>query len=350
MALIKLSETVYLGKSAQVDTESGVLRNVKLLGEKSRNNRKYTQRAMQDAVPKYEGKKIYIDHPPDSTGDRSMDRWAGTVQNAHYESDGIYGDVKLRKKSGYFEGILEAAQEFPNDVGFSHVAEGESRMDKDTEIVESIREVFSVDLVTDPATTSGFFESKRTKVATIKETVEALPESEERKKLVEMMADFSFGDAAETDGQPTDPLGEISAMCRELIRMLGEALVVKNTPPPAPPPALAAEPVPSDKEADEQPEDDMTDEDKQKIEAFESLKRENAELQASKMLLESGREATAVRMRALASCATDDDRRELLDSWPKVEESGRPASSPALVESVEDFPRGNHEKFAALLR
>ncbi len=95
----------------------------------------------------------------------------------------------------------------------------------------------------------------------------------------------------------------------------------------------------------------MSPEDKDKIAAFESLSRENAELKASKLLLESGREASAVRMKALANCAGEDEQRELLESWPKEEEASRPRRSPAAIsESEMSFPRDNTEKFAALLR
>src|SRR3972149_2763445 len=155
--MARILETVYLDASAQVDAEKGEIRGVKLLGMESKNKRRYTREAMANAVPLYQVRKVYVDHPKpnDMESDRSMDRWAGTIKNARFGEDGIYGDIKLRKKSDFFEGIIEAAQEFPTDVGFSHVADGESRMEKDTEIVESIKEEFSVDLVTDPATTHG---------------------------------------------------------------------------------------------------------------------------------------------------------------------------------------------------
>lgn len=351
--MAQLRETVYLESAPSVDAEAGVIRGVKLLGMESRNKRRYTREAMAGAVSMYEGRKVYVDHPNrNEMGDRSMDRWAGTITKATLGEGGIYGDVKLRKKSDFFEGIIEAARDFPKDVGFSHVADGESRMDRGTEIVESINEVFSVDLVTDPATTGGFFESKdKDQPQTVKTAIESLPAGTVRTKLVEMV-DAGFIDGALSMGdedKPVDPLSQMSSLVKELITMLGETLkalaVKQDSPPPAPP-------APEEPMADPAPvkEPPVAEVDKA---AFESLQRENAELKAKSLLLESGRDASPARIKALASAA-DADRKALLESWPVAEADGegRPLRSPALIESEAadaDFPR-DPEKFAASLR
>jgi hypothetical protein len=364
----QLLETLYQEQPATVD--GGVIRSAKLLGHKSRNGRRYEAKALQDAVGLYEGKKVYVNHPSrDETGDRPFGEWAGIIENVRYKDDGLYGDVVLRQESSHFKGIVEAATnpKFSKSCGFSHVADGESHFDGDTEIVESIKEVFSVDLVTDPATTKGIFESekkrkKKLTTETIQAAIEKLPESTQRTRLIEMAGEYGLGGMSmePEQGKPADPLGEIATMCRELIKMLGEALVAKNTaPPPAPPVPNAnptgnpnADPNADPKASKESPEEDeeMSDDDKEKIAAFESIQRENAELKASKLLLESGRQATPARMKALANCESDEEQQELLESWPKLEENTRPGRSPAVIESAFDFPRDNPEKFAALLR
>lgn len=344
--MAKLLETVYLESAASVDAEAGVLRGVKLLGMESRNKRRYKREGMQKAVSLYEGLKIYVDHPnrDDVGADRKMKDWAGVITKARFESDGIYGDVKLRKESEHFRGIIEAATEFPKAVGFSHVADGDSDYEGDTEIVESIRKVFSVDLVTDPATTGGFFESTRPK--TVKAAVESLPDSPVRKRLIEMMGAGQFDGGLPMDDQPADPL---ASLCQELIRMLGDTLkaLASKEPVTVTPPAPPA------------PEEDM---DKEKEAAFESLQKEvpalkeantkllaeNAALVAKSLLLESGREATPVRVKALAEAA-EADRPALLESWPLVEGGERPPRSPALLESEDrdtDYEFSDPEKFA----
>ncbi len=348
--MAKLLETVYLESASGVDAESGVLRGVKLLGMESRNKRRYKREGMQKAVSLYEGLKIYVDHPSrdDAGGERKMKDWAGVITKARFESDGIYGDVKLRKESEHFRGIIEAATEFPKAVGFSHVADGESDYEGDTEIVESIKKVFSVDLVTDPATTGGFFESKRP--TTVKTAVESLPESPVRKRLVEMMGAGLLDGGLPMDDQPADPL---ASLCQELIRMLGDTLkaLASKEPVTVTPPAPPA------------PEEDM---DKEQQAAFESLKQEhatikeahdkllaeNAKLVAQVLLLESGREATPVRVKALAEAA-EADRKPLLESWPITESVERPLRSPGLLESEAadlDYEFADGEKFAARYR
>lgn len=345
--MAKLLETVYQDVSAS--ESDGVLRGVKLLGINSRNGRRYEAAALEKAKGLYEGRKVYVDHPrKEATGDdRSFGDWAGVIENVSYRNgDGLYGDVVLRRESDHFKGIIEAAThpKFHKSCGFSHVAEGESHFDGDTEIVESIREVFSVDLVTDPATTAGMFESagkkRRKKPQTIKQTIESLPEATIRTKLVEMLGDYDMDMGGEAKG----PHAQLGAIITQLVAALTETLktlaaVKEKEPVPTPiPPA-----------ADEPEEDEMEDQPKLNQPAFESLQRELAEVKAKTLLLESGREATPARIKALAA-ATEEDKQELLESWAPAE-SERPPRSPAkesiTVESLDFTQPGS---FAARYR
>lgn len=375
--MTKLLETVYQESIEKVDAQNGVLYGVKLLGENSRNKRRYSREAMKRAVSKYDEVNSYVDHPDRErlSEDRKFNQWSGVFRNPRYvEGKGIFADLHLRQKGTYFEGILEAAQKFPTALGFSHVAEGESKLDGETEIIESIREVFSVDLVMDPATTAGIFESRQHH--SLREAVEALPDYEGRELLVEILDNSYMRDGMGFGkDQPTDPVGQLTALVGQLTAALADALksiakansAAKAAPPAAPgnplnnqPPGNAPTDKAPSKEAggnpfEDQPEgeeeEDMSDDDKNKLANYESLQRENAELLAKNLLLESGRQATTVRIKALANCESEDERSELLESWPKLETVTRPARSPALVEAEDsDFPRDNLEKFAALHR
>jgi hypothetical protein len=346
----KLTETVYQESAPRIDADSGVIYGVKILGEVSRNKRRYRPKGMKEAAAKYNGTKSYVDHPNRErlSEDRKFTDWAGVFQNARYEEGkGIFADLHLRKSNEHFAGILEAAEKFPTAVGFSHVAEGESKFEDDIEIVESIKEVFSVDLVTDPATTAGFWESYK-QSADIREVVETLPADEPLRKRITEMMDYMAGGYGEKEALPTDALSQAMAVLKDTVAALADSLkaLAKANKPAVVAPTPPGEEPPADEEEDEE----MSDDDKAKIAAFENVQRENAELRASKLLLESGRQATPVRMKALANCATEEEQRELLESWPKVEETRRPSHSPGIVEAVDDFPRGNPEKFAALLR
>ncbi len=144
-----------------VDAENGILYGVKLLGGRSKNGREYTERAMQNAVDKYRGKKVFIDHPERDrmNEDRSIDRCVGVIESPRFENGAIYGDLRLRKASPYYEQMLEIASDFGSSFGMSHVADGNGRTERGIEIVEEITDVFSVDVVCEAATTAGFFES-----------------------------------------------------------------------------------------------------------------------------------------------------------------------------------------------
>lgn len=312
--MARILETVYQQTAPRIDADAGILYGVKLLGVDSRNGRRYTSEAIKKAVGLYDGRKIYLDHPSrDKAGvERSFRDWVGEARNAEVRADGIYGNIHLRKKTDYFEGIIEAAEKFPKAVGFSHVADGESRVEGDTEIIESITEVFSVDLVTDPATTAGIFESK-----TPAESLEAI-----RVRLTEMLDSEYFDGAA--GGDKADPQSQMLGAVLKTLDKLTEVVMDLSAKigagqaapaPPEPKPELEANPMAAE----------------QTTEEFNAVRRENAELKAKNMLLESGREATPIRIKALA-VATEADQAELLESWP-VMEGERPARSPALIES-----------------
>ncbi|QDU55783.1 hypothetical protein [Aeoliella mucimassa] len=155
----RLREIAKATTAPKVDEAAGMLYAAKLLGEHSKNGRRYPRRTREGAVGMYAGKKIYLDHAGVASGERSYDRWVGTITRAYNRADGIYGDVKLRKKSPHYESIIEAATDFSNQFGFSHVADGSTRFEDGIEVVESISDVFSVDIVTDPAHGGGLFES-----------------------------------------------------------------------------------------------------------------------------------------------------------------------------------------------
>ena len=347
----KITETTYQETAPRVDADQGILYGVKLLGESSKNGRRYTGDAIKNAVALYEDRKIYVNHPrrDELSDDRKFESWAGVSRNPIARHDGIYGDIHLRKKSDYFEGIIEAAERFPNSVGFSHVADGTSRLDGDTEIIESITEVFSVDLVTDPATTAGFFESKQ-QPHTVKQAIESLPAGTVRKRLLEMI-DSGYMDGSQSM-ENADPMTQ---MCQQLIAALVEALrtLSMSKEEPTPDPALgdvAAEPetppTPPPSPETPPPADKTNNADNA---GFQAMRKENAELKAKNLLLESGRDATPARIKALAA-SNEADCQELLESWPIVE-GERPVRSPALAESVHSVsPEYIHERFASLLK
>lgn len=354
----RFTETVI---SALPAVEDGTIRGAKLIGLNSRNGRRYEGKALQDAIKLYEGRKVYVDHPKreHAGGDRSFHDWAGVIENVAFrKGEGLFGDVVLRQSSPYFAGIVEAATnpKFRSSCGFSHVADGASRLDGETEIIESITEVFSVDLVTDPATTAGIFES--VKPAAVTAILESLPEGTTRTLLVEAHKLYemfdAYGDVA--DEKADDPQSQmLAAIVRALDKVLETVADLagkitasneKQLPAlPEPPAELPAE----EEEAPEMMADEQAPTGEEPNPELDQMKRENAELKAKTLLLESNRDATPARIKALASAAAD-DQADLLESWPAAE-GDRPTRSPALNESfIPEFPRDDPAKFAALLR
>lgn len=150
-------------RTLRVDEESGVIRNVKILGRHSLRGRRYTDQAMQDAARLYEGVAVNFDHPDERhlAAVRGFFDQIGRLRNCRVVGDGVYGDLEYLKSHPGAPMLVESAKRFPNLMGLSHNADGPNRRDPDgTVVVEGLTEVRGVDIVTRPATNKGLFESR----------------------------------------------------------------------------------------------------------------------------------------------------------------------------------------------
>lgn len=146
----------------RVDRERGTIIGAKLCGIRSDNGRIYPLDVLRAARPLYEGARVNVGHPKSARAlDRDFSDWAGVVENVQVRADGLYGDLVLRRAGVHFAAIIEAAERFPRSFGLSHVAFGDGRKVNGVEEVLSIDEVASVDVVLEPATTGGLFESRQ---------------------------------------------------------------------------------------------------------------------------------------------------------------------------------------------
>ncbi|MHC4122448.1 MAG: hypothetical protein ACYSSI_02655 [Planctomycetota bacterium] len=144
-----------------IDSESRVLHNVALVGMVSRNNRRYTREALQTGATKYEGVRVYIDHPhkeDERRGWRSVRDLAGKIENVRFDGQKLRGDISLLNNDGG-KLTFEIANGMPEIAGMSHNAFGKFHRENGQEVIETIDRVVSVDVVTEPATNNGFFES-----------------------------------------------------------------------------------------------------------------------------------------------------------------------------------------------
>lgn len=131
----------------------------KILGFKSRNNRTYTREALVKAAHKYEGCKVNLDHNT-GTDPRKFSERFGRMVNVRMQSDGLYGDLQYNPAHPLAEAFRWWIKHDPTAIGLSHNATAEvQNTATGGELVTEIRDVDSVDLVADPATTQGLFES-----------------------------------------------------------------------------------------------------------------------------------------------------------------------------------------------
>lgn len=151
--------------TGRVDRERGVISGVKVLGTTSSNGRRYLPEAIRDAAHLYEGASVRIDHPDDPEDQRSSDSVLGWLRDVRIGDDGsLYADLHYLQSHPFAKRLVEAAERNPRLLGLSHNASGDTDVDRDgTVVVHSITEVRSVDLVADPATTRGLFESIQSK-------------------------------------------------------------------------------------------------------------------------------------------------------------------------------------------
>lgn len=142
-------------------SSGNVVRNVKVLGVRSKNNREYPLEVMERALPMYDGVIVNLDHPSHDKP-RSVKDVFGKIVNPRMTREGIVGDLVYNSDHEYAPAFEWFAKNQPESVGLSHEAIAKTRMDykTGTEIVEQIVELDAVSLVANPATNpKGLFES-----------------------------------------------------------------------------------------------------------------------------------------------------------------------------------------------
>lgn len=179
------------GLTLRVDRERGLIQGVKVLGLESQNGRSYQPRALSDAAKLYEGKPVNVDHVEGQR--RSYRDRIGRLTNIAMRGDGLYGDLLVNPKHPLTEQLLWDAEHAPENVGLSHDAQGRTSNRQGRVMVESIHMVRSVDLVAEPATTKGLFESRDgTATATAEEDSEEADADNEPVTDVDKLPDDAF--------------------------------------------------------------------------------------------------------------------------------------------------------------
>lgn len=181
------------GLSPRVDREAGVISGVKVLGLASRNGRTYDRAAVAEAAALYEGVKVNVNHPKGpAAAPRDYQDRLGCLKNVRAENGGLFADLHFNPKHALAEQLAWDAEFSPENVGLSHNVQARTKAREGGTLVEQILKVNSVDLVADPATTRGLFESagaeRGSHDATQAAGSETRAERELREQLLQEMA------------------------------------------------------------------------------------------------------------------------------------------------------------------
>ncbi len=155
-------------EAADFNESENTFTGVKGLGLVSKNGYNYRSAAVEEAIKggKYDRVVVYMDH---KKGPRSYADRLGEFVNPKFQ-EGLRGDFKINPKHPLAETVIWDIKNRTQGVGFSHSIDGD--LAKDGKMVEAINKVYSIDLVSGPATTKTLYES------------ETFEESEAVKKLL----------------------------------------------------------------------------------------------------------------------------------------------------------------------
>ena len=147
--------TEYISSMSTDQVEENVIKNVLVLGPKSKNGRKYTKKCMKDAVGLYENAKVFVNH---AEGPRNAEDRFGNLKNLSIADDGIRGDLEFLGTHPLADRVKEDVEKNLSCYGLSHVVDGRAKKTQEGVTVHSIDTVYSCDIVAQPATTTNLME------------------------------------------------------------------------------------------------------------------------------------------------------------------------------------------------
>lgn len=237
-------------EALNLESEKGLIRDVKILGLTSRNGRTYPPEVLQSAAPLYEGAKVNVNHAENSACQaRDYRDRIGSISHVIYkENAGLFADFHFNPNHPQARQLVWDARNAPQNVGFSHCVEAVISRRNESVVVEKIVRVISVDLVADPATTNGLFESEEN---TLTDSVCETEDCADRVIIPEENALIPLDDVSQNEAEyseeqdapiQTDSTAEslfalnaAMAELREEILALREEIARKNAIEPASP-------------------------------------------------------------------------------------------------------------------
>lgn len=147
----------------QKDSKGGIkayiIENMAVIGPKSKNKREYPTDTRKRALKLFEGAKAYANHPRKGEEDqaRGISEAIGRHRNVYYDpaTDMVRSNLHLSPTALVRDYIIPHAKANPSLIGNS--INGGGKLSESGKVLE-ITKLASIDLVTDPATTSGLYE------------------------------------------------------------------------------------------------------------------------------------------------------------------------------------------------
>ena len=372
-----------------IDKEAGIIYGVRVIGTTSRNRRDYPADVLKANRGKYEESRVYIDHNRKSAERSLKDKW-GQLREIRVGADGgLEADLHYNRHHPMTAQLLEDAERFPKSFGLSHTASGDEEKRGGRNVVTSIDEVFSVDLVSTPATTNGLFESEgamstvgklleqnAAKIKFAKVLLEGLKlfKEEGEDGMMDPMAapaevpegggsaeeqvDAAFKAAvmAILDDDSLDAAGRM-AKIKAILQAQEKAEAALSGEAPG---SGSEESAAGSGGGEEEP--PMSEALKTLQAQVANLTEENTRMKTrdacTKLLVESGREPIEVRVTTLAAVA-EANRKALVESWPKDAvplgqrdtAKPRPKSSPGVLQESAggtEYPKSPEDFIKAL--
>lgn len=150
------------GTNTDQDAANGVIKGVTILtGEKvSLNKTLYTRAALEEGKTRYEGAKMFIDHPEKGSPNRSVNDFGGVYKDLRIEGNRLKGDLHLVESKRQM--VLGIAKMRPAGVGLSIRDRGYG-VEKDGVFhVEGFTKgaSYAVELVSEASVNKDLFESR----------------------------------------------------------------------------------------------------------------------------------------------------------------------------------------------
>jgi cation transport regulator ChaB len=160
---IELTEAM---AGTRIDKDKGIIEGVLLLtGDKvSKNKTLYTKKVLQEALTRYEGAKMYLDHPASGVTVRSVRDYGGVYRNVRLEEGKrLRADLHLVPNEDVRSTVIPIAEQMPAGVGLSIRDRGHGHEENGVFLVEGFagKGPYSIDLVMEASVNETLFESNQ---------------------------------------------------------------------------------------------------------------------------------------------------------------------------------------------